>query len=634
MDFVSSENGVLSCYKSARRLSSSVVFVEGECQIYDAELAEHVRIAGTFDLADQKLQVQPCPVMPEEHISLVFKGNHHVTIDKKNFTIAISENKGLGIKKFFKLSDVAKIVYSHSLGSIDYDPEQNLLLLTVELKAKDKEGKKYDQEKFIFKDNLGEAMDDIADDVKILLVNVETGKRECLQVGMNVIKAGLAGDGSIFFLALDRKLPRNTGIIYCSNKPVGLYKFSAGQIKPVCTTASCRSIAFSRDRQKFVYLNCLLGGGHFQPSEVVQYDTATGAERILVSELCVGSVFGLNLPDQQWTDWIYMTCQEGLRSKIVRLNSETGLIEELSNPKESWSIVSVLDGDLIVAQTSSVLHPPILGVFKEGKLLSCQDVVIKAAGTITTIQVHKHCEALLIRPGIVGPNKDNVIMMPHGGPNSNYVDEYLPYLASLLKAGYSICRINYTGSYGYGRESLDLLIKEGKVGIADVSDCMLVYEELIKLGFKAVHIFGGSHGGYLAACLSSAHPAAFKTCIMINPVITMYANCIASDIFDYVYENLGLEYRECRPPEKAELDLFYSRSPRPTKANPPTLILVGGKDRRVPDFNGLSWYGWLRGLGVKAQCLHFPDCNHALSLPEADRNLRVAILDFLRQSNN
>lgn len=253
-----------------------------------------------------------------------------------------------------------------------------------------------------------------------------------------------------------------------------------------------------------------------------------------------------------------------------------------------------------------------------------------SGGTIKHINIHKHCEAILITPGPTIVSNDEVILMPHGGPNSNYVNEYHPFLATLLQAGYSLCRINFTGSTGYGKESIDRLIKDGQVGLIDVEDCVAVHAAICSL-FNAVHIFGGSHSGFLAAHLSSLHPKLFKTCVMLNPVITMYANCIASDIFDYVYENLGIEYTECRPPSKQEIELMFERSPRPTADNPPTLIVVGANDLRVPSFNGVSWFGWLKALGVKTECLSFPTSNHNLTaLPHVDIHVHQAILEFLK----
>lgn len=61
---------------------------------------------------------------------------------------------------------------------------------------------------------------------------------------------------------------------------------------------------------------------------------------------------------------------------------------------------------------------------------------------------------------------------------------------------------NYTGSLGYGMKFVKELI--GKCGAVDVDDCImtargLVEKGVIKDGVTWQFVYGGSHGGFIAA---------------------------------------------------------------------------------------------------------------------------------------
>lgn len=61
----------------------------------------------------------------------------------------------------------------------------------------------------------------------------------------------------------------------------------------------------------------------------------------------------------------------------------------------------------------------------------------------------------------------------------------------------------------------------------------------------------------------------------------------------------------------------------------PVLMLVGGKDRRVPPSQGISYYHTLKSQGVMTKMLVFPEDVHAIDRPTSEAEQWIAITDFI-----
>lgn len=59
---------------------------------------------------------------------------------------------------------------------------------------------------------------------------------------------------------------------------------------------------------------------------------------------------------------------------------------------------------------------------------------------------------------------------------------------------------------------------------------------------------------------------------------------------------------------------LFSKSPMSVanRVDVPVLMLLGGKDKRVPNYEGKNYVSWLRSRGVEAECFLFPEDGHAL----------------------
>lgn len=95
--------------------------------------------------------------------------------------------------------------------------------------------------------------------------------------------------------------------------------------------------------------------------------------------------------------------------------------------------------------------------------------------------------------------------------------------------------INFRGSIGAGQASVDFL--PGRVGISDVSDCILATETALAkypwLNKNTIALVGGSHGGFLVTHLSGQKPDMFNVVVARNPVIDIASMSVISDIPDW-----------------------------------------------------------------------------------------------------
>ena len=88
------------------------------------------------------------------------------------------------------------------------------------------------------------------------------------------------------------------------------------------------------------------------------------------------------------------------------------------------------------------------------------------------------------------------------------------------------------------------------------------------------------------------------------------------------------DFDKFSPPSQQQLDAMFNKSPMRHVQNvvTPTLLLLGGKDRRVPMCQGIEYYHALRSAhaaaaaarDVPVKCLVFPEDTHAIDSPASE----------------
>lgn len=148
---------------------------------------------------------------------------------------------------------------------------------------------------------------------------------------------------------------------------------------------------------------------------------------------------------------------------------------------------------------------------------------------------------------LLEPSKksDTLLVWLHGGPyrqTSLFYHPYMSYggydwvLEKVRAADVGVLKLDYPGSYGYGRAFAESLI--GKVGVKDVTDSHAVIVDFAKRnGYKNVYLMGNSYGGYLAPKLLVDKPKSYKGAFAINGVMdwTTMLTALDTSIFNVLF---------------------------------------------------------------------------------------------------
>lgn len=240
--------------------------------------------------------------------------------------------------------------------------------------------------------------------------------------------------------------------------------------------------------------------------------------------------------------------------------------------------------------------------------------------------------------------KSPLVVFPHGGPHVSTLNGYSQGVMSLLKRRFAVMYVNYRGSLGLGQKSLETL--PGNVGRQEVNEIVQATRWALSqadfcLDKNRVGFLGGSHSGFIGAH-TSLIPGLFKRTVLRNPVVNIATMVGATDIPDWCFCEAGLSCKnESGVPLAADADqmrVMYEHSPV-SKVKPlassekpgPTLLQVGGSDRRVPPQQSLEWKRIMtQAYGSDSIVIRwYPNSGHAIDeVPNGDDSW-VHALDFL-----
>ncbi|KAF7493851.1 Acylamino-acid-releasing enzyme [Sarcoptes scabiei] len=492
-----------------------------------------------------------------------------------------------------------------------------------------------------------------------------------------------------------KEQPYKLGLIYCTNRNGCLFSVSVKRdifskdkgdankaIVPEIIYGQRSNVSiesprvyYSRTNKQFdnkvIFLERNSGGPHNQAARLQLFDFETKSIKTIVSDELrrevitnsdgnseysdIGPLFTSNLPSNCFSDdgrFIFLNSNVSLARKSFSICLETNTMKVLDFSLTNSTEILDIKSDWICLLGSSINHLPNIYIGRfNGDVEKIDWITVdNRKCALSNLAYEKFCfesryfpgkfvtglcTSPIDRKGKVGP----MIIIPHGGPHSNFCDEYYQSLALYTELGLKTCLINYVGSTGVDRDYVDALLgRIGETDVQDLYDCISLMIKNYQADPNALILNGGSHGGFLVTNISGQHPELnFCACIARNPVIDVSIMFGITDIPDWnVVEALGLPgstpLSDIYPKNSDQVSRMFNSSPLAhlERVKVPTLMLLGRNDLRVPHSQGLLFHKLLKSRGIETKCLVYDDV-HDLQKIDVDFDCFINVAKFIEK---
>ncbi|XP_028308591.1 acylamino-acid-releasing enzyme isoform X4 [Gouania willdenowi] len=573
-----------------------------------------------------------------------------------------------GLRKCLDLTSLSKHgrVYDEAqFGCLSWSDCENKVLYVAE-KAKERSS---DPDRNVYREDWGEALTNQSVPV-ICVVDLRSGTLSVLEGVPSDVSAGQAlwapGGQSLYFVGWYHE-PFRLGLKFCSNRRSALFRLDLNgnceRLSEDNVSVSCPRLC--PDGSTIIYLQGAVFGPHSQCLSLQQMDlkrmkTSTLIE--VVDRPQTGEFAGVYeaLASCCWSEdgqrVVFSSACRNYRDVFVvdrRSKKVSSISDKSVRVYGGWKLLTI-HRDLMVVCCSSPNTPPTLRVGflpSEGEPVNwytLQEPVKSYDFHWTSLDVVPSPEednsaysgldfgAVLVKPTTsLTEAKIPVVVFIHGGPHSQFPAEWNCTTSGLVLLGFAVLMVNYRGSTGFGQDSILSLI--GQIGSQDVKDVQRAVLTALQtdpaLDPKRLAVIGGSHGGFLTCHLLGQYPDFYRAGASRNPVINAATLLGTSDIMDWRYTSVGLQFSYDQIPSAVALTTMLQRSPitHAAQIKAPVLLMLGAKDRRVSPHQGLELYKALKSRGSDVRVLWFPDDGHSLSRVDTQADCFLSTVLWLQQ---
>ncbi|XP_065103867.1 acylamino-acid-releasing enzyme isoform X2 [Paramisgurnus dabryanus] len=374
-------------------------------------------------------------------------------------------------------------------------------------------------QQFEFYEDWGEALVNKSSPV-LCVLDIESNNITVLEGIPDYISPGQAfwapSDTGLVFVGWWQE-PFRLGLKFCPNRKSSLFYVDLASGKCEQLSSDSRAVSSPRlspDLCRIAYLECDVFGPHQQCTRLCVYDWYTKQTSVVVDvvrrarEDGFTGIYSSMLSPCCWSadsQRLLIYCAQRSRKDLLVVDTSSGEVSRVtSNSQEgSWSLLNI-HRDLMVVSCSSPNCPPDLRVGflpPKGSESNTSWVTLEESQPQTDITWQTlnftpppeennssypglDFDGILLRPKEMTPgSKLALVVMPHGGPHSVLVSEWLLSTAVLCKMGFGVLLVNYRGSLGFGQDNIYSL--PGNIGTQDVKDV-----QVKTLGFiwKTLHL--------------------------------------------------------------------------------------------------------------------------------------------------
>jgi len=605
-------------------------------------------------------------VSPSLNMKAVIHTHQEAKAPEKQYICEIWDKSKGNMKQSINLSkiDAHGIVHSSiPFKSLQWSPDETKLLYIAEKKKATTKGyfdRVSDQgksdillgEQNAYEESWGELNTDVCNPV-ICILDLE---KESIEVVDNIpshispAEAVWGPNGTIVFVGI-WNTPFRLGVIYCMNRKSAIFvRYPERGIFPKQISGLgdfCVSFPRMNPSMKdVVFLQRRLSGrgdAHLDHMQLAVYNFQTDTLRVSGStlpfrdlDIYLYTSHGA-VPEDCWLDdgrhICLPTIYEG-ESKVCVIDTETFKVQILEacslffGTYKNLILTSFSTMDAVSVNIGCIAVHSKDGKFGYDKAIGKQNEFhpdIMSGRLVDTPNVPKSFY-IMPKNQSSADEKFPLIVWPHGGPHSVITYNFSKYAQGLARAGFACLLVNYKGSIGFDENVLHAL--PGHIGDLDVRNVQSTAEHFLqkfedRLDNQSVYVFGGSHGGFLTAQLIGQYPDFYKAAVLRNPVIDVSAMASVSDIPDWCYFECGLSYSQSTLPTENDICQMLNKSPIVHAANikAPVMLMIGGKDLRVPPSQGKFFYNVLRAHGKTCKLHLYPEDSHPLSKVETEADV-------------
>jgi len=226
-----------------------------------------------------------------------------------------------------------------------------------------------------------------------------------------------------------------------------------------------------------------------------------------------------------------------------------------------------------------------------------------------------------------GRSRKAAVVDPHGGPESQTVNEWRPRFQFMVAEGFTILAPNYRGGTGYGRAWRRLSDRD--LGGGDMQDIIAGGRWLRESrGFPRdrLGVVGVSYGGYAVAHVLEQAPELWA----VGVSIVGYFNWLTATTNERGYLRRYDRQKMGHPDTDADLYRKFSPIYYLDRIRAPVLFTGGAHDPRCPVTEARGMVDEMKKMGKVVDYLEFPDEGHWPRKMSNQITLNERVLDWLK----